>query len=386
MKRLSSEIDLRNPEKYHLKLWKYLGLIPPKAPGYERRLYICYSIFVHVLFTLCCPLTTIIYIIKAKTFAEFCQASCTGITIIGASVKFSSTLLILPRLKLVSEVTERLHNRAKSDDELLCLKEAMRQAYSVVLRIFILFTFTVICSELASLVVIVMFKQLEPAFVLPAWFPLDWQHNRTHFKICYTYQMLALFFILLEFFASDTYIIMYIQNFIGHVMALSVRVKKIGEGPKTSNSPDTFLELVECIKDHQQIIRMLDFIQGITNASVFIQFISTSISQITFGYFVLSSTTLTTLELVTSGIQFTSITLETCLPCYYGEKIRTVCDDLAKAIYNVKWYDQDLRFRRCYLLFLQRAQKEECLMAGNQIPVTLRSFFMVILFKLDFYL
>lgn len=76
--------------------------------------------------------------------------------------------------------------------------------------------------------------------------------------------------------------------------------------------------------------------------------------------------------------QFISVTIETWLPCYYGEKIRTAHDDLAKAIYEVKWYEQDTRFRRYFVLFLLRAQKDAYLTAGNKIPVTLHSFFMVI--------
>lgn len=72
--------------------------------------------------------------------------------------------------------------------------------------------------------------------------------------------------------------------------------------------------------------------------------------------------------------QIVCITLEIGLPCYYGERVRTSYEDLAQAIYKLKWYEQDIRFQRVFILFLKRAQKDTCLMAGGYIPITLRSF------------
>lgn len=124
--------------------------------------------------------------------------------------------------------------------------------------------------------------------------------------------------------------------------------------------------------------RIFNFIQDITNISIFIQFISTSLTQIAFGYYaIISSSTINYVDAMRYFGQFVSITIETLLPCYYGEKIRTAQDELAMAIYEMKWYEQEIRFRRYFVLFLLRAQKDVFLMAGNQIPVNLKSFLKV---------
>lgn len=101
-------------------------------------------------------------------------------------------------------------------------------------------------------------------------------------------------------------------------------------------------------------------------------------TQIAAGYYLLSSYSyLTIIELVRTFGEIVCVILETWIPCYYGEKIRTAHEELAKAIYEVNWYEQDIKFRGYFLIFLHRAQKDEYLLAGKMIPVTLQSFLTV---------
>lgn len=110
---------------------------------------------------------------------------------------------------------------------------------------------------------------------------------------------------------------------------------------------------------------------------------STYMSQITCGYFVVSTLpTITTVELLKNVTQGITISLEVLLPCYYGEKLRSAFSDLAEGIYNMRWYEQNIRFRKHFVLLLQRAQKDEFLKAGNHIPITLQSFLTVFFKKL----
>lgn len=123
---------------------------------------------------------------------------------------------------------------------------------------------------------------------------------------------------------------------------------------------------------------MFDLIQDITNRPVFIQFLTTSTSQITFGYFIiLSLSEMNNLEIIRNFGQLICIALQIVLPCYFGEKLRHAFQELSEVIYDLKWYEQDIKFQKIFILFLQRTQKEKCLMAGYQIPISLRSFMMV---------
>lgn len=251
MEWFSSEIDLRLPEKSLLQIWKYLGLIPPKAPGYKRQLYIISSVIMHILITICFPLTLVMNILTCDSFPELCEVTFYALPTLGASVKFACTFLLLPKLSQVSETAERLHNRLINHDELKCLQEEMCLGHRAFIRTLITFIATFFLAELAALLVVVV---SEPVLVVPAWFPFDWRSNYTISIVCHIYQFSAVICVIFELVSSDAFVLIYIQYLIGHINALSVRVKKICEHPRNE---DNFQELIECIKDHQHIIRFM---------------------------------------------------------------------------------------------------------------------------------
>lgn len=74
------------------------------------------SIFLHLSITIGCPLSMIILMMKTETFKDFSE-SAFNIAVTGASSKFASILLFLPMLSSLSKVSERLHQRAKTDEE-----------------------------------------------------------------------------------------------------------------------------------------------------------------------------------------------------------------------------------------------------------------------------
>lgn len=124
---------------------------------------------------------------------------------------------------------------------------------------------------------------------------------------------------------------------------------------------------------------MLKVIQEMINVPILIQFITTYVSQNAFGYFICyAASTMAQMKTVKSCAQLVAITVETLLPCLYGERLKDVCDELAQAIYGVKWYEQDVRFCRHLLLFLVRVDKEEYVLAGNYIPVNIETFVKVV--------
>lgn len=251
MKGLSLEIDLRRPERYHWIAWKYMGLIPPKAPGLKRTLYICYSIIIFSLLTVGFPLSIGLCFMIVESFQEFCEATFAAVTFTGESVKFLSILFIIPKLKLVTDTADRLHKRIKTDSELKYLKETMSEAYTMSMRISMVYISAVLSTELISFLNTLI---SERALTFPGWFPVDWQGDQKMFYICHFYQFFGSISGGLQAIVSNTYVLVYIQYYVGHVKALRVRVLKIGENPE-ANRHDDFMELIECIKDHQHIIR-----------------------------------------------------------------------------------------------------------------------------------
>lgn len=245
MKWLSLDVDLKKPEKYHLIMWKFLGIIPPKSAGYKRNLYIAASIILHISTAFCCSLTLICAVIRAKTFPEFCKALFVTVPFVGISVIFINTLTILSKLSNFSQIGDRLYRRVASDDELAALKYAIHQGHELFIGILVLFAVATMLAIIGSAVISVMYMRIFP---FPAFYPFDWQNN--YFWMCFIHQMLSIITATFECVSSDTYVIVYMQYLIGHINALCIRVKKIGRIPEASCS-----ELVDCIKDHQDILR-----------------------------------------------------------------------------------------------------------------------------------
>lgn len=189
---------------------------------------------------------------KAGSFHRFCEVAIVGIIGIGISARFANTLLFLPKLNIVSVMAERLHERSKSVEELECLKSNIKQGHMVFKRILIMFSMTLVLSEIASLVVTVMY---EPMLPLDIWYPFDWKSSSILFIICHSHQLMIYVVQGLEVISSDTYVLIYIQYLKGHVNALIIRVRKIGEKQGKGNSSEDFMELIECIKDHQHMLR-----------------------------------------------------------------------------------------------------------------------------------
>lgn len=248
MKWLGSEVDLRTPEKYHLILWRYLGLIPPKESGFKRNLYIFYSVMMHIFFTITLSVTISVALMKVENFMEFCESAYVAISVCGAGMKLASTFLILPKLHLLSEMSNRLHNRIKSEFEVKCLREAITQGHRAFFGITLTFIAQITIAFIFSLLNTLM---NEPVFPFATWYPFDWQNNRLTFILLYIHQNFAIFIEVMETMATDTCFLVYVQYFIGHMNALKFRLHDIAK----SKRQDKHLELIECIRDHQDILR-----------------------------------------------------------------------------------------------------------------------------------
>lgn len=73
-------------------------------------------------------------------------------------------------------------------------------------------------------------------------------------------------------------------------------------------------------------------------------------------------------------IYFSAVTMEIFILCYYGDMYYQANDHLTESIYSCNWMDRDKKFKRAFLILLQRSQKSGCIMAGNLIPVRMPTF------------
>lgn len=121
--------------------------------------------------------------------------------------------------------------------------------------------------------------------------------------------------------------------------------------------------------------RIKDIIQEIVSVPVFIQFLSSSTSQILAAYNIFNAET--TYNTCRESINMAAITFETFVPCYYGDLLEDAGDDLSKFIYECNWEEQSIKFKKMLLIMLIRSQRKNNLEALGYFSITLLTFLKV---------
>ncbi|XP_030386040.1 odorant receptor 43b-like [Scaptodrosophila lebanonensis] len=154
---------------------------------------------------------------------------------------------------------------------------------------------------------------------------------------------------------------------------LKARVKRLGEINVDldwwSNSNVTHAELVKCIKAHKIILHLYDVLQPVISRIIFIQFIMCGsilgIATINIVVFADSSTRLAILGYMLA------VVMQSFPLCYYCNCLIDDCNDLADTLFHSSWYQQDQRYKKTVVLFLQKLQQPLTFTAMNIFEINL---------------
>ncbi|XP_037941795.1 odorant receptor 7a-like [Teleopsis dalmanni] len=121
--------------------------------------------------------------------------------------------------------------------------------------------------------------------------------------------------------------------------------------------------------------------------------ISRTISQqfiITGFVLCLTGISLTTFASDAAQILFTviyqiAILVEIFPCCWFVNVLMHESDYLTTAMYSCNWYTQNLKFRKTLIIFMQRSQKTNVILAGNLAPITLQTFLAIIRFSFSMF-
>lgn len=117
--------------------------------------------------------------------------------------------------------------------------------------------------------------------------------------------------------------------------------------------------------------RVYDILQGISSVAMFIQFLGTSLSQITLVFYISNVDSSMAYILL---LHMSVIVGEVFFPCYLGNLIVESNENLATSIYFCNWVGQSIRFQKTLQTMIIRVNRENRLFAGTFIPITLESF------------
>ncbi|XP_037941928.1 odorant receptor 42a-like [Teleopsis dalmanni] len=175
----------------------------------------------------------------------------------------------------------------------------------------------------------------------------------------------------------------YVALIIGHVRALAERIKRIGVNPKASGD-DNLEELLACIQDHKDILSYLDCIRPVISRTLLQQFIVTGfvlcLTGISLTVFARDAA-----QILFTGTYLIAVLVETFPCCWFVNLLVQESDYLTTAMYSCNWYTQNQKFRKTLIIFMQRSQKSNVIMAGNLAPITLQTFLAVIRFSFSMF-
>ncbi|KAH8415833.1 hypothetical protein KR222_001915 [Zaprionus bogoriensis] len=136
--------------------------------------------------------------------------------------------------------------------------------------------------------------------------------------------------------------------------------------------PERFGMLIACIRYHQQIA---SYVQGFNSLVTYI----VGVEALIFGSII--CLLLFCLNIISSHTQMISIvmyilTMLYVLYTYYNRANDLVIESarVSQAVYDVPWYEGDVRFRKTLLIFLMQTQMPLVIRVGNVYPMTLAMF------------
>lgn len=243
------KLNVKNPVEFIYVLWKICGLIPPKYPSNNRKLYICYSVLANGVSTIFFPITLLVQLVYSTNFQEFCEFGYMALLVVVLNVKFVCTFFVFHKLKNVLKDVDRLTERSKAEEQMTAIESYLSLGHKFSLGILVL----LISSGCLILVIAALCLGFEP---IPTWFPVDYKRDSSTFLCFHSFEFFCIAFHCFNFTATNCLVVVHICFYLGHTKSLTMRVRQVGTLARTDEKEQ---ELKECVKDHQMLIEYLIF-------------------------------------------------------------------------------------------------------------------------------
>ncbi|XP_017483527.1 PREDICTED: odorant receptor 42b-like [Rhagoletis zephyria] len=309
-------------------------------------LYYLYSVTVNFICCFFSPLSFHIGYIKylnVLSTTELLAAIQNAVQVTGIPVKIIVITWHMKSLLSAREILDELDANYRRADDLLRIRQCVRRCCKII----VIFCVPYYSFEITT----IAFGVLQHRVPLAAWVPyLDAQGGAEwQYWTIVVWDTFVMFILLTHQLASDTYPPVYISIIRTHIQLLVERAKRLG-GDRMLNADENYAELLACIRTHCQILRLARIVAPVISITLFTQFATTAITVLNwFG----------NVEFPENIISFAffSCQLMQILPCCYcASLLIDDCDQLPNAIFHSNWMDQNRRYRKTILFFIQRTQ------------------------------
>ncbi|KAH8282744.1 hypothetical protein KR054_009455 [Drosophila jambulina] len=339
--------------------WRILG-----ALDLSNGKYLGWAMFLNVLVSMVVPML-LLSLFSFETPVENITNFSLTITSLSTTLKFGMYVLKLYKLIEMREIIAQLDDRVKGEEQIRYHRQ-MAKHLQRLSRVFFATFLTVMINTALSFLV-----RSERSLPFPMWFPFDWKDSTVAYVTVVLFQEVVIFCQIMQNFADDSFPPLALYLIAEQCQLLIMRISSIGHGQTTQKENEK--ELVNCIRDQNNLYNLLKLTHSLITGPMFIQFvvIAVNIALTMFGLVFYVDTVPDRIYYVTF---LCAITLQTYPLCYYGTMVVDSFSSLHYAVFCSNWTDQSRSYRTHMLILSERTKRRQQLLAGNIVAIHLSTF------------
>uniref|UniRef100_A0A2Y9D4Q2 Odorant receptor n=1 Tax=Stomoxys calcitrans TaxID=35570 RepID=A0A2Y9D4Q2_STOCA len=342
------KLNTKSLFKTHYICWFILGMIPPKK---FPQLYQIYSIIVSVVFIVGYPAHLLAGLFTSTSMYEVIQNLAISLTCAVSAMKTYAIWWRLKDIEVMFDIVKRQDERIRPGEELDYVKKQVYPPIRELLYFFYMLCFTIgLFAEFG-----VLFNGLRGSWNLmyQAYFPFDVVTSQRNYAIAHIYQLIGIWFVVVENLVSDTFGGAHLSLLGGQVHLLGMRVAKIGHDPEKTLEENNE-DLLECIRDHLDLYRRK--VEEVISLYMFFQIVLASMNMcVSLVFMLLFVRDPFTLAYYIS--YFVGVVSEILPCCYFGTKLEDEFQQLAYALFSCNWTDQSAEFKKNLRIFAEHSTR-----------------------------
>ncbi|XP_065369062.1 odorant receptor 2a-like [Calliphora vicina] len=374
---LKRPIDLGQPldsvygVKYLWLNWSVVGMNPPASiSSLWLLLYYMYSAVINFLGSFCLPASMLANLFFINSWQALVGNLSLSITISMATLKQLVVLRHRRRLLKSNGFLKPLDERSSHHpQDRMDILNGIRTCHLYYVSYMTTYIF---CAVGFSYV-----GWSNHQLIYNSWFPTIFANSQSNYLLAFSHQIMAQMVLVFQNGNNDIYPMCYLSLVTAHLESLANRISRIGMEKRQRSVAENIEELRLCILDHKNLLGYFECIRPVISITLFLQFFITA--------FVLC---LTAINIIAFNHDLTQqffvivylvIVLIQVFPCcWHVNVLMHKSDLLTTAMYSCNWMDQNQEFRKMLIIFMQRSQKTNTILAGNLAPVTLQTFLAIL--------
>ncbi|XP_046971285.1 odorant receptor Or1-like [Vanessa cardui] len=218
-------------------------------------------------------------------------------------------------------------------------------------------------------------------FPFKIWMPLD-PLKFSEFVTGYLYQVISIYISALLFFSVDSISLSMIMFGCAQIEIIINKIQKIQNAPMSAKlKKEEYSEIIEennqlfieCIRQHQAVIRFIELLENTYHANIFFQLSGTVIIICIIGLCITIAKT-SSLQFYSMLVYMVTMLSQLLLYCWCGSELTTTSEKLRECLYQCPWYEQDAKFRRSLLIAMETMKRPIIFKAGHYIPLSRPTF------------